>query len=333
LRDFEPQSNDNESRNSARRSVSLRQLRYFLAVYEDLHFGHAAERLRIAQPALSRAVRRLEIAIGASLLERSGRGVVPTDAGRRFAEEAAKILAAFDRAVAEARSSGGTSPPLRVGYVPYLPVDVLTRFVGAIRKNRPDLRTTVAHLPSPDQVAALRRGDLDIGIFPHSVEYADIEVHDLSDGENLAAFLDRRHPLASTDVLTPPDLRNEALVVFPRSVNPIGLELWLASVRKGGYDFAGVIEASGLTSRDLFLSVREHNAVLLGPRWYELNGDLEALGLVVRPLDPPLAMWKTVVAWSTDPAQSLAPLLAAVREAARELRGAPESDVVDDEAA
>ena len=116
-------------------------------------------------------------------------------------------------------------------------------------------------------------------------------------------------------------------------MNPIGLELWLASVRKGGYDFADLIEASGLTSRDLFLSVREHNAVLLGPRWYELNGDLEALGLVVRPLDPPLAMWKTVVAWSTDPAQSLAPLLAAVREAARELRGAPGPDVVDGEAA
>ena len=68
-------------------SISLRHIRYFLSVYEDLHFGRAAQRLQIAQPALSRAIRAVEAALGVPLFERSSRSVVPTPAGHVFAEE------------------------------------------------------------------------------------------------------------------------------------------------------------------------------------------------------------------------------------------------------
>src|SRR5881396_207247 len=86
--------------------VDLRLLRYFLAVIEELHFGRAAKRLHISQPPLSQAVRRLEDQLGVDLLERSSRGVAPTDAGRAFAEQARRVLTGLDLAVAEPRRAG-----------------------------------------------------------------------------------------------------------------------------------------------------------------------------------------------------------------------------------
>jgi DNA-binding transcriptional LysR family regulator len=311
-----PRLDTSASAAESTRSVSFRHLRYFLGVYEDLHFGRAAYRLQIAQPALSRAIRRLENTLGVTLFERSSRAVAPTAAGDVFAEETRKTLAAFDHAVAEARAVDRALPTVRVGYVPYLSVDVLTRFLAALKERLPDVRATVANLPSLEQVQRLRRGELDFAIFPNGVRHDGLELEPLSSGDPLAAFLVREHPLAAKGVLTPADLARESIVVFPRSLNPIGLELWLTDVREAGYGFAGIVEAGGATVRDLFLAVRDSNGILLGPSWYEQDVALDALALAVRPLDPPLKMWHTVVAWATEPGDRLAVLLPAVRAAA-----------------
>jgi DNA-binding MarR family transcriptional regulator len=94
-------------------AIELRHLRYFLAVSEELHFGRAAERLYIAQPPLSQAIRKLERELGVSLLRRTSRVVTQTEAGRVFAEDARNVLASFDRALAEARKAGGVGTNIR----------------------------------------------------------------------------------------------------------------------------------------------------------------------------------------------------------------------------
>jgi DNA-binding transcriptional LysR family regulator len=170
-------------------TIGLRHFRYFLAVMEELHFGRAADRLRIAQPPLSQAIRQLESELGVQLLHRTTRVVTPTEAGRVLAHEACKTLASFDVAVAEARRAGGGGSTLRIGCVPQLPMSRLHRFLAALRENTRDHDAEVTHLPSLDQVRRLQRGELDLGIFHHAGPPGDIETEPLFAGEPLVALL------------------------------------------------------------------------------------------------------------------------------------------------
>lgn len=92
--------------------LETRELRYFVAVAEELHFGRAAERLQMAQPPLSRAIRRLERRLGVQLLNRDNRGVSLTPAGETFLKEARRALDAVDAAVRRTRRAAMAKPTL-----------------------------------------------------------------------------------------------------------------------------------------------------------------------------------------------------------------------------
>ncbi len=95
--------------------MELRQLRYFITLTEELHFGRAAAREHIVQSALSQQLQRLERELGVQLLERSTHHVRLTPAGSAFSVEARKILAHVDRAVLAAQRTASAAPTLRVG--------------------------------------------------------------------------------------------------------------------------------------------------------------------------------------------------------------------------
>lgn len=301
--------------------MELRHLRYFLAVMEELHFGRAAERLHISQPPLSQAIRKLEHELGVQLLQRTSRVVIPTEAGRVFAEEARKVLATLDVAVAETMRAGGVGSSLRIGCVPYLPIDRLQRFLAALNERDPSVSTHVTDLLALEQVRRLRAAELDLGIFPYAEDHEGIELEPLFAGNAVAMYLPIGHRLAAQDALRPDDLRDEVLVTGPRAVNPALYDRALALFAGAGYSFRSVHETGGASIRDVMLSVAGGLGVALGP--HSLAELSEAASIVVRrPLDPPVSMPDTVVAWRAHPPRRLQTVLSVVRGVARTLRQA-----------
>jgi DNA-binding transcriptional LysR family regulator len=304
-------------------AIELRHLRYFLAVFEELHFGRAAKRLRIAQPPLSQAIRKIEAELGVQLFERTSRTVSATAAGTMLATEARKVLAAFDVAVAEARQAGGASSPLRIGCVPHLPIQPLLRFLGSLHERDPNIRVQVTHLNFLEQMRLLRDAELDLGIFHVAADHTDLEYEPLFQGEPLAAYLPPTHPLADRQVLGPGDLRKETLVVFPQEANPTLHEQTLARTEEAGYRFADVREASGMHPRDVMLSVAEGLGVALGPVSLQEVSDVGSI-VIRRALEPALTMPDMVVAWRAEPPGRLKDKLALVRQVAKALHSADE---------
>jgi DNA-binding transcriptional LysR family regulator len=167
--------------------VELRQLTYFVAVAEELHFGRAAERLHLAGPSLSQQISNLERELGTQLLIRDRRHVELTPAGSQFLSDAREVLGAAARAF-DRTQQAGAEVPLRLGYVSWLPPEAAAMT---------DLRIRVDEwvLPSHTQAARVAEGSLDLAIA--WIEAAEIERHKLAAHllryESLEAVVPRAH--------------------------------------------------------------------------------------------------------------------------------------------
>ncbi|HWD77633.1 MAG TPA: LysR family transcriptional regulator [Kribbella sp.] len=159
--------------------MELRQLRYFVTVAEELHFGRAAERLNIVQPAVSQQVARLERELGLQLLDRSSRHVRLTGDGERMLREARAVLAAADQAseVAAALASGRDGV-LRIGTAPGLR-DRLERGLTTLRRRTPNLEVHISSGTTAEYLTALRSGELDVAFVRGEVAAADLQVVEL----------------------------------------------------------------------------------------------------------------------------------------------------------
>lgn len=145
--------------------MELRQLRYFIAVAEEGHFTRAAERLLIAQPAISQQVRRLEAELGEPLFDRDRRNVRLTMAGQALLPEARATLAAAGRAKAAVSSlSGLLTGRLTVGAFEGAPERLLARALGRFRRDHPAVEVRVREDYAGELLAAVRRGELDAAI-------------------------------------------------------------------------------------------------------------------------------------------------------------------------
>lgn len=154
--------------------MRLTQLRYFIAVAEELHFGKAALRLHVAQPALSRQIRHLEEELQVSLLLRTKRHVELTGAGRIFLREARSTLVQAERAARLAQSaSRGENGELSVSYVPWADVTSIPSAIRRFGQRHSEFKLLLHRLTTPEQVAALRDGKIDVGFM------RPIQTHDL----------------------------------------------------------------------------------------------------------------------------------------------------------
>src|SRR5258708_1456682 len=145
--------------------MELRHLRYFVAVAEELHFRRAAERLHVAQPAVSEQVRKLEQELGVRLFDRNQRRVELTDAGAAMLHEARHVLRQAEVAQQAARNAGDrTTMRLRIGYlVDALPA-AMPRALRSLAASRPEVQTMLETGPALSLLDAVREERLDAAI-------------------------------------------------------------------------------------------------------------------------------------------------------------------------
>jgi len=201
--------------------IETRQLRYFQAVAEELHFGRAAARLRIAQPALSRQIQQLEEEIETKLLKRTQRVVELTPAGVIFLERTSRILEEIGRAVTDARRiSKGEYGHLVVGFIHSSTYGLLPAIVERFQHLYPDIELELHEMTIAEQHDALSRGLIDIGLLRPLPAPSGIEVQPIMDDPFLLAVPDK-HPLAKVDAVYMKALAAEPMIMFSKRESPL----------------------------------------------------------------------------------------------------------------
>ena len=199
--------------------MELRQLRYFVAVAEELHFGRAAERTHVAQPALSKQVRNLERELGVELLDRSERRVKLTDAGSVFLEKAYSVLEGAEEAEAAAvRAARGEVGRLSVGFSGYALYGVLPEALRAFRSRFPGVELSAQEGCAETLAEGLMGGRFDVGLLHPPVEEGvggALELETVTT-EPLIAALPEDHPLAGEAEIPLNALADDTLVAACR---------------------------------------------------------------------------------------------------------------------
>jgi DNA-binding transcriptional LysR family regulator len=192
---------------------TLDQVRCFLAVAEELHFGRAAERLNMTQPPLSRQVQKLERAVGVPLLERDNRHVELTTAGAVFLEEARRLLTAADAAPALARKiAAGRAGVLRLGFTAASGFSLLGTLVQEIAEFMPDVDLDLQELVTVEQIEAIRRGELDLALGRPPFDQDSFDSRLLL-SEDLVLAVPHGHPLTLLDrPVAATDLREQPVI-------------------------------------------------------------------------------------------------------------------------
>jgi len=214
----------------------LRLIRYFVAVAEELHFGRAAARLRMAQPGLSQQIKALERLLGVRLLERTSRQVRLTPAGSLLLGEGRRLLLEAERAVDRVRRTGrGEIGRVTVAAIGSATYDVIPRLLRAQRKRMPDIEVVLREMSTPAQVQALRSGEVDVGFLRLPADTTELVTHAVR-ADRMALMIPDAHPLARRTRIPLRALAREPLILFPAAPRPSWADTVVAACREAGFE-------------------------------------------------------------------------------------------------
>jgi DNA-binding transcriptional LysR family regulator len=198
--------------------MELRHLRYFSVLAEELHFGHAAKRLNIAQPPLSQQIQALEKEMGVKLFDRQTRRVALTEAGKKFFADVKTILTGVDQAVADARLvQSGRLGTLDIGFVTAAATSYLPDLLRRYRVAEPRVAVNLHEAPQDLQLKRLRDGELDLACVYGPLQDAELNSVTVA-YDDLYVVLPAAHALAQKQRISVLDLRDEPIVLFPRAL-------------------------------------------------------------------------------------------------------------------
>mgnify|MGYP003868084361 CR=1 FL=1 len=291
--------------------MELRHLRYFVAVGEELSFTKAAQRLRLAQPSLTRQVRNLEDEIGVRLLDRSNNRVALTEEGRLFLFDSKKLLALCAESVAAVqRLNRSERLHLNIGYIANVHYGLLPATLGAFRKLCPRVALNLFDLNSADQFQALDGRKIDLGFVGlRPSDPGQRFVFECVARNTLLVALPTRHPLARRPKLALADLAPEFFIGMSPTTHP-GEREWLQEIcQKAG--FAGNILQEADAEPTAIKFVADGLGIALMPE--QITG-LPHEGVVFRPLTPSLGRDSTIAWLADNPSQPLRDYIRIVKE-------------------
>jgi DNA-binding transcriptional LysR family regulator len=201
-----------------------------------LHFGRAAARLHMTQPALSQALARLEREIGCPLLQRDPRGASLTEAGRVLLAETEDVLRTVDVACDTARRAGrGETGEVTIGFLDAAVFDILPPLLRAFRQRYPAVNVTSRQLKAAELVEGVKAGQLDLAITRRDGSGDEVEYRALR-RERLALAVSRTNPLANAPDVTVADLAGEDFIIPVIEGVPSLHGLWLDLCHRAGFD-------------------------------------------------------------------------------------------------
>lgn len=266
--------------------MDIRHLRCFVAVAEELHFGRAAVRLHVAQPAVSQTIRGLEDELGVVLFDRAGRKVSLTAAGRVLLDEARATLARFDDLHATMdrarRGEGGT---VVIGAVPALPPELIPRLLAKIAAAAGGPSAVVRAVPAGRSAGDLLDGGaLDMVLIRGVADEPGLGTEIVAD-EALGVALPVEHPLGEQPSVAPADLNGVPLISFAREGDPAEYDRIFTALAAAGLSdlrllhesHPGAVEASlRLVERGIGVSLKLASEVSAfgtsGVTWRPLDG-------------------------------------------------------------
>jgi DNA-binding transcriptional LysR family regulator len=287
--------------------MELRQLHYFVTLAEELHFGRAAERLHIVQPAVSQQLRRLEAELGARLVDRSSHHVALTSAGRQFLPEARAVLAAAERA----RAVVAGPATLRLGTSTGLGAR-LPRLLAELERRLPGQPVELVRVPARARLRQVADGTLDAALLRGAHTYPGLRL-DTVWMDDIIVALPADHPIAATNPVTLTQLQHLPLRLPGRDANPPLVDLLIAACREAGFEPR---LAPAMNDQDMLAAIAAGS-----PTWtvyYASQAQLlHATGVAFRAVDEPPLRMPTQLAMLPEPSRpALDALLATCRAVA-----------------
>jgi DNA-binding transcriptional LysR family regulator len=301
--------------------MELRQLRYFVAVAEELNFSRAAGRMYLSQPALSQQIRKLEHELGVKLFQRTRNRVELTEAGRALLEGARQALVLVEQTARAAREAGGVeSSHLRVGFPEYAnhtPVaDILQTFQRRYPYVELEEHETLTLQETLQQVDALRDGTLDVGFLLAPFDSDALALERVLSIE-LVVAVPTDHPLSARTEVRMRELASEPIILFPRRFHPGCYDYIVDCCKRVGFD-PNVVQKN---EPQLYSGAKTYRMVASGFGVAIVARPLVSMtrpvGVVFKPLREPSPRLALVAAWRReDPSPNLQAFLEIVRELA-----------------
>ena len=272
--------------------MELRQLRYFVAVAEERHFGRAAKKLRLSQPPLSTQIKGLEEELGVKLFQRSTRQVALTDAGRTFLERAEGILEAVEEAKEAAKGADeGARGRLEIGFISSATLGLLPPAIRLFRERFGGVEIELRELTSAQQIDALYAGEIRVGLVRLPLRAPGLRFEPLQE-ESFLVALPSGHPLEALESVPLEAMVDQPLIFFTRQLMP-SLHAQIVELFQRVGAFPNVVQHAvhlqtivGLVASDVGLAILPEPAERFSRE-----------GVVYRSLDAPDATSWVGLAW------------------------------------